>query len=490
MSVWLMINLGNSDLLADGARPRAPRPDGKALYETYEQHRFELPIIEPCLREMLTQEQQIDALTLFYTDQPESPLTTAPDRYGVSLRDKDTLWYAQIIRCALSERFPETIGAITLARIERADASSINPSMYDEALDAYGDLLARQYDPTTTACYVLMAGGIPACNTALQLQAISCYGERCRTIYQPERGSPYELRVGAQVLGTFRRATAIDALQRQDFATALPLVRQIAGPHIVGLVAYASYREAFDFERAQAELDKAKIAASGETREFLDRLRRDLDALIGRENIGALLRELSTNAAITYRNGRYADFLGRLFRFQEAALRYIVETKIGLPTDMSKARIAVNGPAFVNGIAANVQLKEALDARTLDGAPLRYDTPNLPTMQAMLDFIVKPSGVRADGAPYLTKAEAGQFGEIQRRLNKISALAQLRNQSVIAHGFTGVSHERLAEVYGNDPEGLLEDLRKIMQLLQLGGAESPFERIAQFAIQQIRRGAR
>jgi hypothetical protein len=157
---------------------------------------------------------------------------------------------------------------------------------------------------------------------------------------------------------------------------------------------------------------------------------------------------------------------------------------------MRKEQVAVNGPAFVEGIAANPQLQAALDARSIDNTPLRYDTPNLPTMQAMLDFIVKPGGVRADGTPYLTKAEIGPYGEIQRRLNKISALAQLRIQSVIAHGFAGVSRERLAEVYGGDPDGLLEDLRKIMQLLKLDRAESPFERIARFAVQQLQRGAR
>jgi len=223
---------------------------------------------------------------------------------------------------------------------------------------------------------------------------------------------------------------------------------------------------------------------------FLSSLRHDLDDVMARENIGTLLRELLANAAITYGNGRYADFLGRLFRFQEAALRYIVETKLGLPTDMSKARVAVNGPAFVNGIAASPQLQAALDARIIDDKPLRYDAPNLPTMQAMLDFIVKPGGTRADGTPYLTRAETGPYGEIQRRLNKISALAQLRNQSVIAHGFAGVSRERLAEVYGSDPDGLLEDIRKITQLLKLDSGESPFERIARFAVQQLQRGAR
>src|SRR5262245_57019025 len=121
VSTLLLLNIGNSDLIADGARPKAPRSEGKALWDTYDQHHFELPIIEPCLRELIAREQHIDRLLLFYTDQPESPLTAATDRYGVSLRDKDTLWYACIIGRALIERFPEAIGTVKLVRVGRAD---------------------------------------------------------------------------------------------------------------------------------------------------------------------------------------------------------------------------------------------------------------------------------------------------------------------------------------------------------------------------------
>ncbi|HWQ12522.1 MAG TPA: hypothetical protein VNL77_06975 [Roseiflexaceae bacterium] len=490
MTTLLLVNIGNSDLLVDGRRMQRPRPDGQALWETFAQHQIEAPIIEPCLRELLRAVPRIDRVLLFVTDQPDTAETRVPDRFGVALRDKDTIWFGQIVARLLRERFGDALGEIALVTIARADGRAINPSMYDEAFEAYGELIARHYDPDVTACYALMAGGIPACNTALQLQAISAYGERCRTIYQPEGGAPYELRVGAQVLATFRRATLIDALGRRDFATALALAPRAAGDDLAGLIAYAHYRECFDFELAQQALADALRAASGEVRTFLGALRGELDDLRTREDIGALLRELMASAEITFGNGRYADFLGRVFRFQEAALRYIVEVKLGLPTDMRKERRAVNGPAFVQGIAATPALKAALDAVTIDGTPLRYDTPNLPTMHAMLDYILTPGTTRPDGAPCLSKAEAGRYGEVRRRLNRLTSLAQLRNQSVIAHGFAGVSRKRLEEAYGGDPSGLLADMRKVLELLGLPAGPSPLDRIADFVIAQLRRGAR
>ncbi|GIW00977.1 hypothetical protein [Roseiflexus sp.] len=485
MHLLVLANIGNSDLIADSRRLQRPRADGEAAWQTFEQHTFETPIIEPCVRWIIGRNGRIDRLILFYTDQPATPETLKPDRSGVSLRDKDTLWYARIIERLLRERFGDRIGHLECQAIRRIDGRNINPSIYDEAFDAYAGLVAPLVDAQTT-CYVLMAGGIPACNTALQLNAISAFGDRCRVVYQPEGGQPYDLRVGDQVLNVFRRATAIDALERLDFATALPLVRQVADGAVAALVAYAHYRECFDFERAQTTLSHGIRQASGELRSFFANLEHDLDPLMLRSDMGALLRELVANATITFRNGRYADFLGRLFRFQEAALRFIIETKLGLPTDMSKERREVNLPEYRRRIDADSGLKAWLDARTIDGTPLRYDTPNIPTLQAMLDYLIDPASVKPDDAPYLPKDERGRLTGVKQRLDKITSLSQLRNQSVIAHGFAGVSRERLAEVYGGDPDALIADLREIVKLLGLSAQESPFEQIAGIAIEQLR----
>jgi hypothetical protein len=482
MSIILMVNVGNSDLLADGERPKMARPDGERLWHAYEQHTFTLPIIAPYLEQLRQTHQQIDRLLLFDTDQQPTGAALEKDRYGVLLRDKDTVWFGKIIERYLRERYADLLGSII-----RTELGDINPSMYDEAFDAYGRLLAQHYDPTAEVCYVLMAGGIPACNTALQLQAISCYGERCQTIYQPEGGEPYPLRAGKQLLSTFRKATIIDALERWDFATAHALATHIDQPALVHLIAYAHYRETFDFERAQQELQQALEAASGHLRRFLTELRGEIADLVAREDMALLLRELVANAEITFSNGRYADFLGRVFRFQEAALRYIIETKMGLPTDMSRAKYAENRARFQQGIAENPDLKAFMDGRTIDNKPLRYEQPTIPVMQALLEYLMEHNR-RADGAPYLSKADQGRCKGLKIPLNKIEGLKTLRNQSIIAHGFAGVSRERLPEFYSGDPASALDDMKKVLHLLDMQVDESPFKRIAQEAIEHLRRG--
>lgn len=486
MSILVLANIGNSDLSVDGSLLRRPRSEGEAVWQQRDAHRFAMPIIEPCIAEVLKNHQRIDRVVLFYTDQPETSETMKPDRHGVPLRDKDTIWCARIIDHLLRERFGERIGQVERQVIARIDGGSINPSMYDEAFDAYAGLVARLLDPQVETCYVLMTGGIPACNSALQLQAISGFGERCRVLYQPEGGSPYDLRVGDQILKTFRRATAIEALERLDFATALPIVRQLGNDALIALVEYAHYRECFDFERAREALNRGVRQASGDLRTFLTGLQRDLDHLISQPDMSALLRELVANATITLRNGRYADFLGRIFRFQEAALRFIVKTYAQLPTDMGKEAKATNLPVYRQRIDDDPGLKAWLDARTIDGTPLRYDMPNIPAMQAILEYIIDEESVRPDGRPYLKKEERGRLTGVKKRLDRITALSQLRHQSIIAHGFAGVSRERLAEACGGDPESLIADLKKIVELLGLNSGDSPFERIGRQAVEHLK----
>jgi hypothetical protein len=485
----VLCNIGNSDLLADGNRPRRARTDGAALWEAIDAHQFELPIIEPCLQWLLDQGLAPAKIVLFYTDQPSSPQTEATDRYGISLRDKDTLWYARIIEHVLQERFGAQIGDIQRVKVARSDGQTINPSLYDEAFDAYGTLVAQIYDPKISECYVMMAGGIPACNIALQIHTLSAFGDRSRFLYQPEGSLPYDLRVGSQIQATFRRATALDALERRDFATALRSVEQLYPPQhaVPALLRYACYREAFDFTRARSALDEGIRQASGELRSFMVRLKPDLERLARSNDTGALLCEVYANAVITFHNQRYADFLGRVFRFQEAALRHIVETKLSLPTNLSKPVREANLARFLAEIAANPSLQAHLDAATIDGNPLVYKYgPNRPVMRSLLDFLAR-GGLRADSKPYLAKAEQGRFIGLTKAMDKLDSLADLRNQSIIAHGYAGVSREELDRAYGSDASDILTDMSKIIELAGIDAAPSTFDEIATVAAEQLRR---
>lgn len=482
MTVMLFANIGNSDLHIDGKRPANPRVEGEAAWLHFAERQFELTIIEPCVQEVLRNPGQIDQVVLFYTDQPATPESSRADRFGVALRDKDTIWFARIIERVLQQRFAGRIGAITLVEIARADRAQFNPSMPDEAFDVFGQLMPRWYGGTVEWAYVLMSGGLPACNSALQLHALTLYGEHCAMLYKAETKPPYKQRVGAQLQRMFRRNAALGALERQNFAAALALVEEggAASTDVVALLRYATYREAFDFTRAGAALGDAGEKTNGEVRDLVRELRNELDALDRRE-MGALLRELALNAEIAFANERYADFLGRVFRFQEAALRYLVETRLNIPTDVGSDR-----ELFFTAVEAHPALTEFLRKRQINDRPLRYEMPTIPVLGALLDWMID-GGVRTDGTPALDKKQQGVFTGLKKSLDSIEHLTKLRNQSVIAHGFAGVSREALAEACSGDASMALVAMQKVLRMLGLANNDA-MARLTAVVREQLQRG--
>lgn len=484
MTTLLLCNIGNSDLVADQDTqpPRPARVVGKTLWETYSEHTFAIPIIRPYLEYFQRKNIVIERCILFDTDQRDTVANNQLDRYKVKLRDKDTLWFGAIIERLLREHWSSVIHTV-----ERRTITRINPSLYDDAIDEYGRQLSEIDDGTVTQCYLLTAGGIQACNTALLLKSISRFGERCESLYQPEGGEPYKLRVGQQVLATFRQATVIELLTKHDFAGALTIFPTKASEGLRELVQYARDREAFDFEQAQASLEKAESLASGEIREFVRTLRDSLNDLINREQIGALMLELVENATIAFNNGRYTDFLGRMFRFQEATLRYMVEHIYGISTDIDKKKGDQNIRIFQAAINQNPGLLHMMQQTKIGKNALRFDEPNMPTLGKMIEYVID-GGVRADSSPYLKQSDRGVYRSVLERVNKFGKLSQLRNQSIIAHGFQGISLPKIKAAYGDgDP---MADMRTIIKQLQMTTNEqSLFERISIFVVEQLRRSA-
>lgn len=490
MNILIMANIGNSDLEVDGQRPKRARPDGEAILQRLAEHQIEFPILEPCLRHIQRQHPNETArLICFYTDQPETPPTTQPDRHGVSLRDKDTIWFARIAAQVLPERFAGWLHEVQPMRIEGSSGPDLNPSIYDEAFEAYGDLLRRSYDQTVDLCYILTAGGIPACNFALQLQSIIAYAERCRFIYPPESGRRVnELRIGEQMQSAIQRANAIAALKQYNFPSALISARAAqSSDWVIGLLEYAVYREAFDFKRALQSIEQTERRASGSTRELCADLRANLQQLSEQNDQAALLREVAYSAEIALRNGRYADMLGRIFRLQEGVLRLVVERYLELPTDMSRSVKETNLARYLEQIDANQALREYLDQKTIDDKPLRYrDGPNRPVMQALIEFVIN-GGVRNNGQPW-NKNVRERLKAVYHILQRFDRLSDLRNQSVIAHGFAGVSREEIDALYEGGAEKIVKDIGAMLKQLDVAEPESPFTKVVETVQSALQRG--
>jgi len=496
MTILVLCNVGNRDLMLEGEAkaPSPAREAGRRLLEQYDAvaPRLAFPIIEPCLRYIIAQHPPsddessgIDRLVLFGTDQPD-----------LEYRPADTLHFAELA----VRRVPDLLGD-QVRSIERQLIRGINPALYDEAFEKFDELLAQLPHAEVEVCYVIIAGGIPACNAALLLQGVRHYGDRLRVVYLPQGGEPQELRAGQQVINAFREAAAIEHLERLDFANALPRLERLgAGPGLGGLVAYAAQRLAFDFRSAQATLLGALKDGDRLVREFIqERLRHELDDLLetddGLKRLMALLRELYWNAVITYRHCRYADFLGRVYRFQEAVLRYLVERIFGLPTDLKPAVREENQARWNAGIQANPRLLAFVEAQTVEGKPLEWTNIARPTYKALLSYAVNEElGLDAEGKPLLSPRERSHYKALLDRINAFDQLVELRHRTIIGHDFEGVSEPLVLKHYKGSvrQDGTrrtpVEGLEEIMGMLGVNVRDNPYQTVADFVIEGLREG--
>ncbi len=487
MALLILCNIGARDVMWEDREIRPAREEGERLLQKLAEDpgqaaRLRFPILEPCLRHLLSR-HPLDPpwrVILFGTDQPDP-------RH----RSSDTLYFAEIAARHLPERLREA-GFREGFRMEARRIEGINPALYDEAIEAFGRLLPPLPEGFQHA-YVILAGGTPACNTGLLLQGIRRYGERLRALYLPYGGEPHELRVGRQLLQAFREEAVRDRLREGDFARAEPLLQDLGAPRgLVALAAYAARRMEFDFEGAREALDRAMTEGDSATRAFIrERLLHDLDPLLepgdskpSKRRWEALLRELFWNARAAYRSRRYADFLGRVYRFQEAVLRYLVETLLGLPTDLAPEVREETRRRWEEGIRGNPALVRFLEQQQVEGKPLDWRQISRPTYKALLAFAIEKGGTDAEGRPMVPEGDKGRYRELLRRVNQLDPLVERRHRTIIGHDFVGVSEEDLRAAYAPWREGEVRDpvegLARILRMLHIDTRDDPYSAIADF----------
>ncbi|MEI8167156.1 MAG: hypothetical protein WCG26_12290, partial [Chloroflexales bacterium] len=195
---------------------------------------------------------------------------------------------------------------------------------------------------------------------------------------------------------------------------------------ITALLHYADQRLNLDFQSCRRSLSGKDGAIGGRYRIDVSRLY----AEVATTDASWMLREVFWGAKLKYDRGEYADFIGRIFRFQEGCLRYLAEQ---LGTQFADERGAEFDRAWV-------EQHEGLSKKLVrdDELMLYVDRANL---HKVISFLAKAAGNTS-----VQKARNG--------LVKINALADLRNRTQIAHGYTGLSKQVLADYFSLKPEEL------------------------------------
>jgi hypothetical protein len=476
MTTLLLANVGNHDVdladrtllppeLQEGRLP--PRTLGTELAANYAHYApaLRLPLLAPTLRWLLDHEQVAPEALQIYLFASDQPADYTPQSEWL----KDSYPFAQVIRDHLVQ------GGLAWRRGGKGEVKPLrlpkrqvqlrriagNPADYRNVLAYFGRELPRiaaRTDPLEVA-YLEVTGGTPAMTSMLIVTGVEVFGQKARTLYLARTDDrPVPVGVSHQLFARHTRAT----LRTQIGLHAYAVARQTLAAHgaallpdaqqralLDALLQYADRRLAFDFGRARDALAEAGRYALGEAQARVGAWSRQLST----PGAAELLAELLHSARIKYRQGDYADFVGRLFRFQEAAFRHLAEGMGMQYKDPDDDEYVDQG--WVRAVAGLSEFLQAYRPPRENANPINIDLDrslNRVSLGAIVDFFVQQDAWahRRDAA---------------RMIHRLTDLARLRNKGIAGHGFEGIGYEDLSQAFGRDAGAILPHLQETYQAL-------------------------
>lgn len=226
-------------------------------------------------------------------------------------------------------------------------------------------------------------------------------------------------------------------VDRYDYGGALDLLNDhdLQNTDVAKVVNSCRYAVNFDFKTARYLL--STLSDEERAKPKVREMEKNLEALID-GNPDAMFSELMENIKFQIVNEEFIDFLGRVYRFKEAILKYIfVYNHIG------RSRFSL--------ITQHMQKREILKKLRK-----KYRIYNSNLMYGITTYIHR----------YLKNEY--KYSEVEKILNSdhMKSLIELRNDSIVGHGFKGVSIDDIYRFYGN-PYNVLDDFDKCLKKLDV-----------------------
>lgn len=244
-------------------------------------------------------------------------------------------------------------------------------------------------------------------------------------------------------------------IDRFDYGGALDILEEIGLRDTDPAILLDSCRSAvnFDFKTALVKLER--LGGEFAKDKSVLRLKKNLQQLIA-GTPEAVFSELLENTRFQLVNEEYIDFLGRAYRFKEAIFKYIFVER-----HLQQRNFSMHIEAMQKRSIMKILRK-------------RYKIYNANVVFAITTYINR-------------QLEDTRYDEIARILNskRMTDMIELRNDSIVGHGFTGVSRNELVKVYG-DPYTALKEFRKCLELLGLQINGSKYEEVNELIVGQLK----
>jgi hypothetical protein len=471
MQIFYLANVGTRDVARRACARPSPRKDGEQWLRDFDAIHEELdaPILRPGLEHVLeTAPSSTVQVVLFFTDQDAAKVD---ERY----RQADTLHFAAILQKLLPQRLEGRV-RVQSVRIEGS------PADYNNTLAFFKKALPEQVEVRADdVVYIAPVGGADASNVGLAINAVRRYRDRCQFIYVLENAGVQLLNLHAELLGDYARREAEAHLDRRDYAALRQTLRQarLGEPWHLQLCTYADCRTRFAFGAARTVIEQALAEPqSGEARARLGQLMEEIKPFLNEvtpprssssddqwqawfDLQRKLLVELYFNLKRKVLQEEWVDFLSRLFRLQEAVLRLVFEMETKHSTYKHKE---IEFKDFHEAIRAATDL-----AASLEKNDVHIEEPNSRNLGQVLRYWVEIGG------------KGRQYGKVNSVMKVIgdANLADLRNQSIAAHGYQGVTKTDVEQKAKRSIADLLEQVKEAVAALGGTMPNDPYDAIDQ-----------
>ncbi len=476
--IIFLANIGNRDIKDSLGEIKRCRTQGWEFLDRYPGNKDQLtfPILEKGITFVFDELEigEIDEIVLFYTDQ---------DKKAGEQRERDTIYFANLLEKLLPDRFPNILNI----RCEKIKGNPVNT----DTLFPFYDNFFRQYcsEQTVERAILSSAGGIPACNMTMIIQGIKNLSEKSEILFVPEKEKPRVLDLTMTILNDYHRQLCLGLLERYDFAglTQVMEQRDVGTQFGYHLACYFRDRLIMNYGSASAQLDRTinlfdnlynDVKKSFQSlfpndkwktlNDFLDDLGTDVNFFfttiqrptmsetqqlsperqevmwqVWFEKSRVRIAELWLNAWVKWHTGEFTDFLGRLYRLNEAMLHFIFEKE-------TRYSIKKNGKGFPD-FECYLSNEGKSFCEFLENEGMKFDGPNVPVLKKFLTFLVRKEG----------KEDYRPLKKLIDKIGDTNGILKLRNNTIIAHGYASVDRTKIDEEYSGD---ILGDVKQVLDL--------------------------
>lgn len=438
MKSVLFANIGNRDLghssipLFNNSIENILRQSEELSKNKEEINKLDAILLDPVIREII-KSGSLEKIYLFGT------LQVPPHR-------QDTYYIAKIVRDILILKYGFNNDTIKITEIEN------NPADYDDMYKFFGDFLDSKVFDDISDVYVSLTGGTPAQNFSLLVQSMYKVKNKAIAVYLSKGSTePEFLKIGHEISKSVMSQRMEELKERHFLGLASELSEKydLIHPNEIKFMQALACKNSFDFETSMKILegikDNLKPSRKIEAEKLIERMK-----LLTAKEIEPFselyfkryliqIEELYESTMIKWNNGEYLDFLGRLYRFQEASLRFLLEKELNVDTSDKEK--------FMNFIKNNSGLYEFLKQKYSDMKNSRH------TFILIMEY-------HKEANPY--------FKTVSRISQRIEKLIQIRNGTIMGHGFSGVSKKLIENCYneGGILRNPLDDCKKILDSIK------------------------